>query len=106
MMPTQERQAIPDATKITKNVPGVMVDNDRVRVLSAHIPVGETAPMHSHPEHVVVVLNGGTVKLTYPSGKAETLELESGKAIFMEAQSHEVANLSDKDIDMVVVELK
>ncbi len=82
------------------------MNNARVRVLNARIPAGDKTPMHSHPDHVVYILNGGVVKLTYPSGKEDTMDLGSGKAIYMEAQSHEVTKLSDKDIDIVVIELR
>lgn len=95
-----------DAMGISRNAPGILVENDRVRVLRAHIPAGDTAPMHTHPDHVVYVLKGGKAQLTYPSGKVDLMDLETGTAIFMEAQSHEIMNLGESDLDMVVFELK
>lgn len=62
--------------------------------------------MHSHPDHVVYVLKGGKAQLTYPSGKVDVMDLETGEALFMDAQSHEIVNLGDSDLDMVVFELK
>jgi hypothetical protein len=34
------------------------------------------------------------------------MDLETGEAVFMNAQSHEIVNLGDSDLDMVVFELK
>jgi quercetin dioxygenase-like cupin family protein len=106
MRPAQDEQKIVDAMGIGRNAPGILVENERVRVLRAHIPAGDKAPMHSHPDHVVYVLKGGKAQLTYPSGKVDVMDLETGEALFMDAQSHEIVNLGDSDLDMVVFELK
>ncbi len=106
MRSEQDEQEIVDAMRINRNAPGILVENDRVRVLRAHIPAGDKAPMHAHPDHVVYVLKGSKAQLTYPSGKVDVMDLETGEAIFMEAQSHEIVNVGETDLDMVVMELK
>lgn len=106
MRSEQEDQEMVDAMRISRNAPGILVENERVRVLRAHIPAGDKAPMHSHPDHVVYVIKGGRAQLTYPSGKVDVMDLETGEAVFMDAQSHEIVNLGDSDLDMVVFELK
>jgi quercetin dioxygenase-like cupin family protein len=56
MRPAQEDQEILDAMKISRNAPGILVENERVCVFRAHIPAGDKAPIHSHPDHVVYVI--------------------------------------------------
>jgi quercetin dioxygenase-like cupin family protein len=103
MKTPQESQ---DPMKVAGNVAGLLLENERVRVIHTHMRVGDKAAMHSHPDHVVYVVKGGKVTLTYPSGKKDTIDLEAGKAIFLKAQSHEVTNVGSTDVDMVVIELR
>jgi quercetin dioxygenase-like cupin family protein len=61
--------------------------------------------MHSHPDHLVYVLEGGKLKLT-SSGKTDVLDMKSGQAIFLKAQSHEAENIGKTNAHLLVVELK
>jgi quercetin dioxygenase-like cupin family protein len=81
------------------------MENDRVRVLEVLFRPGDKAAMHYHPDHVVYVLKGGKIKMT-SSGKTDLLELKTGQAIFLKAQSHEAENTGKTDLDLIVVELK
>ena len=40
------------------------------------------------------------------SGKTEVLDVKTGQAIFLKAQSHEAENIGKTDLDLLVVELK
>ena len=82
------------------------MENDRVRVLRVVFKPGDRAPMHHHPDHTVYIAKGGKMELNYPSGKLNTIDLESGKAVFFPAQSHEATNVGDTEIELIVVELK
>jgi len=91
--------------KVAKNVYKFNMENDRVRVLEVLFRPGDKAAMHYHPDHVVYVLKGGKIKMT-SSGKTDLLELKTGQAIFLKAQSHEAENTGKTDLDLIVVELK
>jgi len=62
--------------------------------------------MHSHPDHVMYVIKGGYVQLIYPDGKVDSIEMVNGTAMFMKAQSHEVRNTGETEVEFVLVELK
>jgi len=94
-----------DPLKVANNVYKFIMENDRVRVLGVLFRPGDKAVMHYHPDHVVYVLKGGTAKIT-SSGKTDLLDLKTGQAIFLKAQSHETVNAGKADLDLVVVELK
>ena len=94
-----------DPLKVAKNVYKFIMENDRVRVLDVLFKPNDKAVMHSHPDHVVYVLKGGKLKLT-SSGKTDVLDLKTGQAIFLKAQSHEAENTGKTDVDLLVVELK
>ncbi len=76
-----------------------------MRVTEVAFQPGEGAPMHSHPDHIIYVRNGGKLSVT-SDGKTDTWDLKDGEALFMNAQSHEVQNIGDTAIDLIVVELK
>jgi len=94
-----------DPLKVAGNVYKLNMENDRVRVLNLTLKPGEKAAMHHHPDHVVYVLKGGKTKLT-SLGKSDVLDMKTGAAIFLKAQSHEAENIGQTTLDLLVVELK
>ena len=94
-----------DPLKVAKNAYKFVMENDRVRVLEVQLKPGDKAAMHYHPDHVVYVLKGGKAKST-SSGKTELLDMKTGQAIFLKAQSHEAENPGKTDLALIVVELK
>jgi quercetin dioxygenase-like cupin family protein len=91
--------------EVAANVYKFKMENDRVRVLTVTFKPGDKAVMHHHPDHVVYVLEGGTMKLT-SQGKTDVLDLKTGDAVFLNAQSHEAENIGQTTLDLLVVELK
>ena len=91
--------------EVASNVYKFVMENDRARVLNVTFEPGDKAVMHHHPDHVVYVLKGGKAKLT-SQGKTDILDLKTGEAIFLKAQSHEAENVGQTTLDLLVVELK
>ena len=106
MKSAQEAQEAPDAMQAASNVYEKLLESDRVRVLKAVFRPGDKAAMHHHPDHSVYAVRGGRLHFSYPSGKEEDIDVGSGQAIFLEAQTHEATNISDSEIELVVTELK
>lgn len=94
-----------DPLEAASNVYKLLLENDQVRVLSAKFKPGDKAAMHSHPDHVVYVLNGSKIKMT-SDGETNEMELKTGQVIFLEAQPHEVKNIGKTNLDLLVVELR
>jgi quercetin dioxygenase-like cupin family protein len=90
---------------VASNVYKLKMENERVRVLNVTFHPGDKAVMHSHPDHVVYVLEGGKMKLT-SQGKNDIFDLVAGDTIFLKAQSHEAENIGYTTLDLLVVELK
>ena len=77
-----------DPLRVAPHIHEVAIENDRVRVLKATIRNGETAPLHAHPDRVMVYLNpcawleddgdGGTTMKSY----------KFGEPIWMPAETH------------------
>jgi quercetin dioxygenase-like cupin family protein len=84
----------------------VILDNKQVRVLDIRIKSGEKTPMHSHPNHVIVSLTGGTVKFTLANGKTETATMQAGQAVWHNAETHMGQNVGKTATHVLDIELK
>jgi quercetin dioxygenase-like cupin family protein len=62
--------------------------------------------MHRHPDAIAIFQNDGRVKFTYPNGKTEERATKAGQAIFTPAVTHLPENLTDSDMEVILVELK
>ena len=45
--------------------------------------------MHSHPDYLIYVIDGGTVKATSNDGKTKNIESKKGQALWMDAVTYE-----------------
>jgi beta-alanine degradation protein BauB len=86
----------------------VVLENDKVRVRDVTFAPGVTYPMHTHKwAHVGVIIQGGTLVLTGPDGKAETLQLAPGGAGYREANvTHAGSNPGKSPVRVIEVEVK
>lgn len=63
--------------------------------------------MHSHPPHLSVVLTAGRVRIRTPDGKTVTTDATPPGLVFWSgAETHEVENISGRDMRSLIVELK
>ena len=77
-----------DPVRAAPHIHEVAFENDKVRVLKATIRNGETAPLHAHPDRVIVYLSpcawleddgdGGTTMKSY----------KFGEPVWMPAETH------------------
>lgn len=81
-------------------------ENEQVRVLRFHLGPKEISPMHDHPGRVFVFLTDANTKVTVEGGKAEERAGKAGAVRYRDAEKHAVENLSDKDYESIIVELK
>lgn len=95
-----------DPVKVAPDVYKVALENDSVRVCSVEAKAGAKIAMHSHPDHAVYAISGGKVKFTYPDGKSKEVELKTGEATWVKAETHATENIGTTDLKLVVFELK
>ncbi len=94
-----------DPAVVAANVSKVLNENDKVRVLEVISKPGDVAKMHSHPDHVVYALKGGKASFT-SGGKTKEMELKTGSVSFFDATEHEMKNIGNTTMNLIVVELK
>jgi quercetin dioxygenase-like cupin family protein len=95
-----------DAAKVDSQHYKVEFENSRVRILRVKYGPHEKSVMHSHPDLVAIFQTDGRVKFTYPGGKTEERDMKAGTTLFTPAVRHLPENLTDGDMEIILVELK
>ena len=95
-----------DAVKADAQHYTVVSENDQVRILKAHYGPHEKSVMHSHPATVAVFLTDAKGQFTYPDGKTQAFDVKAGESQYQGATTHLPENTGDKDMEVIVVELK
>ncbi len=95
-----------DATEVDPDHYKVVFENDQVRVLRITYGPGEKSLMHYHPDAVAVLLTDNKVNFTLPDGKIIETKGNEGEAQWTPAGKHLPQNVSDKSLEVILVELK
>jgi hypothetical protein len=98
-----------DAAKVQPQSFKVAFENHKLRVLDFHSRPGMGvcgSGMHSHPAHLTVALTPGKVRVKTPDGKVEMAENKDVLVFWSEAETHEVENISGRNMRAMLVELK
>ena len=86
-------------------------ENARVKVWKSVIAANQPLPAHRHDHgRVIVVLEGGRIRIAEVSGESETQTWETGKAYWLPANPpgtlHADVNVGDRPIEVMVIEIK
>ena len=88
----------------------VLLDNDRVLMVRNTFPPGKASGLHAHvhPHRTVYVVQGGQLQLqpADPEQPARIIEVTSGSALMLPAQSHNIRNVGDTTVVLIETELK
>ena len=87
----------------------VVLDNDRLRVIEFNSRPGMGLcgeGVHSHPAHLTVVLSDAKARITLPDGKTFVGANKPGDVFWSEAETHEVENITGRQVRALIVELK
>ena len=102
-----EEKTYPGPQEAASNIYKQIFDNERVRVSEITFKPGDKAAMHTHPyPHVVYVMEGGTLTLSYPDGTSKPATVEAGQAIWFPAETHEAVNTGTTTVKGTVTEIK
>ncbi len=95
-----------DPVKVDPTHYKVEAENKQVRVLRITYGPGEKSVTHGHPAGVAVFLTENRAKFTFPDGKSEERSWQAGQTLLMPAEEHLPENLTDKPLELILVELK
>jgi beta-alanine degradation protein BauB len=95
-------QSITDVSKTSK----VVLDNDKVHVVDFVSNPGDKNAIHTHPDYLIYVIEGGTTKATTQDGKSENLVFKKGQTLWRKATTHITENVGKTKIHLLLVEFK
>lgn len=95
-----------DPIEVAPNMYKLVYENDRVRVMEVTFQVGESIPEHSHPDHFVYVLQGGTVQITKDDGTVTDATMKPGDVVWLSAETHRATNTGTTPVRLLVTEIK
>jgi quercetin dioxygenase-like cupin family protein len=78
-------------------------ENDAVQVLRLVIGPHQKIPMHEISPRVVIWVNAGRLKLTFPDGNTKEEVHHAGEIAGLEAQKHAGENLGGDPIELIAV---
>lgn len=105
--PSQAKPSALDWVKVDPKRYKVEIENDQVRVIRARYGAHEKGVLHEHPwNYVVAFLTECNLKVTSLEGVSNTAILAPGDVSFGRPSKHIEENLSDKPLEVVVVEFK
>ena len=84
----------------------VLLENDKVRVMSVEFAPGQMMPMHSHPDHTIYALTDGTLEITEKGKTAKIMKIKAGEVMYSPAVTHMGKNIGKNTVKLVVTELK
>ncbi len=85
----------------------VLLENDRLVVRRFFLLPGMPTGMHSHDrEYLRIILHGGTVKVTAPTGRSQTEHLETGSVAWRPKTRHDSENVGGNPVEALLVEIK
>jgi quercetin dioxygenase-like cupin family protein len=83
------------------------MENAHARVCEVSFAPGAKMPKHSHPAHVVYVIEPGTLRITDDTtGKSEDHAFKAGDSLWMEPVTHHAQNVGKTTLKGVVVEYR
>jgi len=82
-------------------------ENEHTRVCEVTFQPGAKIASHSHPEHLVYVLQPGKIRITDDgTGKSSDTDFTVGQVVWLPAVTHHAVNIGESEIKAVVVEFK
>lgn len=84
----------------------VLLDNERVRVLSYTDMPGDRTQLHAHPAFIVYALAPFKRRLSFADGRTVTREFQAGDVLYSPGESHIGENIGSTPTRVLMVELK
>ncbi len=94
-----------DAAKVAPTLYTVAKDTMGIRVLKITYKPGDSSALHSHPDNVLYVIDGGKGEFTEKDGTKDVRELKSGMIMTQAASTHSVKNVGKTTLKAILVEV-
>lgn len=94
-----------DPLKVAADQHKLIKDTMNIRAMIFTAKPGQSTAKHSHPDHVIYVIDGGKGEFTSADGKTIQKELPKGAVLINPATTHTFKNVGNTTIKVLVVEV-
>jgi quercetin dioxygenase-like cupin family protein len=95
-----------DPVKVEANVISrILSDTLGVKFYELIIKPGDSVGLHTHPDHLVFVVDGGMVELKDKDGKAQAVEFVTGSGMVTGPDTHSGKNTGTTNIKLLVADI-
>ena len=102
-----EEAKYPGPQEGAPNIYKQIFENEKLRVSEITFNPGDKAPIHTHAlDHLVYVIEGGTLTLSYPDGTSKAVTAAAGDALWIPAETHSAENTGSTLFRATVTEVK
>jgi oxalate decarboxylase/phosphoglucose isomerase-like protein (cupin superfamily) len=97
---------VDDIVQISPDVHRVIFENGTIRMLEVTVTPGAKVPMHTNPENINYILEGGTLRLVDPDGAVVDVQVAERQVIAAPVGRHAVENIGQTQVRTLCIELK
>ena len=105
MADTTPQKTVMDAVSVAPDRYKVAKDTMGIRILEVNYKPGDSSAMHSHPDNVLYVIDGGKTEFTMQDGSKQVYEIPNGAAMVLPGGIHSVKNIGTKATKSILVEV-
>jgi hypothetical protein len=100
---------LPASISLAQNAPAApksLLENEQISVREIKLAPGAKQPAVQRPNTFLYALTDGSIVFTPPGRKGYELTFKAGEALWLPSQETATSNESDKDVRVLVVEIR
>lgn len=95
-----------DPAKVAPDIYKCTFENDHARLCEVTFAPGQKIATHSHPQHMVYVLQPGKLRITQVGGEPADAEFTTGQVAWLGAETHYAENIGATQLKALVIEFR
>lgn len=94
-----------DATGMAGYPASILADSLNLKAYEFVAKPGDSIPMHSHPDHMIYVLEGGTAEIKAKDGSVQVAEFKKGSCMISGPEAHSAKNTGTTTLKLLIVHI-
>lgn len=95
-----------DPAEVAPEIYKCTFENDHARLCEVTFAPGQKIAPHSHPQHMVYVLQPGKLRITQVGGEAADVDFSAGQVAWIGAETHHAKNIGDTTLKGLIIEFR
>ncbi len=94
-----------DPVKVEAAFLTMLADTLNVKLYEVTVNPGDSVALHTHPDYVLYVLQGGTLKIYPKEGEPQVNELQTGMGVIFPTATHSGKNTGITTVKLLVADI-